>query len=240
MRYAIFGDIHGNLEALTAVIEEIGKADIDECICLGDLVGYGGNPEECVERVRELNSLCVAGNHDYAAIGHLDISFFNALARDAAVWTSKALSGRSKDYLQSLSFVEHLTNFVIVHGSLQAPEAFNYIQTVREAEYTFRLMDKNVCFCGHSHIPLTFFDSEPMTYSLDTEVQLKPETKVIVNVGSVGQPRDERPEASFAIYDEDAGRVELKRVGYDVQTAAKKITEAGLPEPLALRLFLGK
>lgn len=120
---------------------------------------------------------------------------------------------------------------MLVHGSLQAPEMFNYIQTVRDAEYSFRMLDKATCFCGHSHVPLTFFDTDPMTYSLDSTIPLDPTGKTIVNVGSVGQPRDERPEASYAIYDTHAQSVEVRRVEYDIETAANKISDAGLPKP---------
>ena len=241
MRYVIFGDIHGNLEALNAVLQDADQqGNIDHFLCLGDIVGYGANPEECLNLVRERNALCVAGNHDHAATGCLDISFFNQYAREAAIWTSKALSPESRAYLQSLSFVEHLADFVLVHGSLQSPEAFNYIATVRDAEYNFRMMDKKYCFCGHSHVPMSFFDTDPMTYSLDPIIHLEDEVKMIINVGSVGQPRDEHPEASYAIFDDEQKVVEIRRIKYDIETAAKKITDAGLPQPLALRLWLGK
>ncbi|MHC4885584.1 MAG: metallophosphoesterase family protein [Planctomycetota bacterium] len=241
MRYAIFGDIHGNLEALTAVFQDIeDQGGVDHYLCLGDIVGYGANPEECLALVRERNALTIAGNHDHAAIGCLDISFFNQYAREAAIWTSKALSADSKAYLKQLPLVEHLTDFVLVHGALQTPEAFNYIATVRDAECNFRMMDKPLCFCGHSHVPMTFFDTNPMTYSLDPVIPLEPGNKTIVNAGSVGQPRDEHPESSYALYDEDEETVEIRRVKYDIETAAKKITDAGLPQPLALRLWLGK
>lgn len=240
MRYAIFGDIHGNLEALEAVIQDFEQFQIDECLCTGDIVGYGANPEECVRLVQELGALSVAGNHDHASIGRLDRSFFNQHARHAAEWTESNLSAASREYLLGLSFMEHAPGFVLVHGSLQAPELFNYIQTVRDAEYSFRMLDKPACFCGHSHVPLTFFDTDPMTYSLDPEVPIESESKTIVNVGSVGQPRDERPEACYGLYDTAAGTVELRRVAYDIEAAANKITEAGLPQALALRLWLGK
>lgn len=240
MRYAIFGDIHGNLEALQTVVEQLQKDQIDEYLCTGDIVGYGANPEECVELVRELGALCVAGNHDHAATGCLDVSFFNQHARQAAEWTAEHLSEISKEWIQSLSFIEHAPHFVLVHGSLQAPEMFNYIQTVRDAEYSFRMLDKAVCFCGHSHVPLTFFDTDPMTYSLDSTIPVDPAGKTIINVGSVGQPRDERPEASYAVYDTHAQSVEVHRVEYDIETAANKISDASLPQALALRLWLGK
>jgi diadenosine tetraphosphatase ApaH/serine/threonine PP2A family protein phosphatase len=240
MRFAIFGDIHGNLEALEAVLRDAEGQSVDEYLCLGDIVGYGADPDLCVQRVRELGCLTVVGNHDHACTGHLDISYFNQYARAAAQWTEDALSAESIRWLESRSFVEHAETFVLVHGSLQAPEAYNYIQTVRDAEYTFRSMDKPLCFCGHSHVPLSFFATDPVTYTLDETIPVDRETRAIVNVGSVGQPRDERPQAAYGIFDAEAGAVTIRRVEYDIEAAAGKITDAGLPQPLALRLWLGK
>ncbi|MHC4870737.1 MAG: metallophosphoesterase family protein [Planctomycetota bacterium] len=240
MQYAILADIHGNLEALNAVIGDCRNETIDEYLCLGDIVGYGADPEECVNIVRDMGFLCVAGNHDHASIGRLDISLFNQYARDAALWTAEHLSERSVEFLLSLSFVEHLTDLVMVHGSLQMPESFNYIQTVSDAEFNFKIMDKPLCLCGHSHVPLSFFYTDPMTYSLDPVVDIDYENKTIINVGSVGQPRDERPEASYAVYDTDKKQVFIRRVVYDIEKSAEKITAAGLPKALAMRLWLGK
>ncbi len=241
MRYALISDIHGNLEALESVLADMERVgQIDECLCLGDIVGYGANPEECLTRIRELGCLCIAGNHDHAAVDRLDITFFNQYARVAAQWTGAALSEDSRLFLRGLSFIEHTPHFAIVHGSLQSPELFNYVQTVKDAEFNFRSMDKPLLFLGHSHQPLSFFNTDPMTYSLDSLIELDSQIKTIINIGSVGQPRDENPLASYAIYDEGRQLVEIRRVEYDVELAAGKIIEAGLPEALALRLSLGK
>lgn len=240
MRFAIFGDIHGNLEALDSVLEECDKCSIDHYLCLGDIVGYGANPEECVERVRSIGSLAVCGNHDHAVVGAQNLNYFNAHARDAVIWTSQHLSASSKSWLRSLSLVEHLPDFSIVHGSLHSPELFNYVQTIKDADYNFRQMDRPLLFLGHSHYPLAFFDTAPMTYTLDPVIPLDLSVKTVVNVGSVGQPRDEDPRSCFAIYDSEAGLIELRRVDYDIEATARKIIAAGLPQTLALRLTLGK
>lgn len=240
MRYGIFGDIHGNLEALQAVVEGMQAAGVGQYLCLGDLVGYGADPEGCVRLVRDLGALTVAGNHDHAVIGCLDISFFNQYAREAALWTRAHLSDESQAWLKGLSFVEHAERFTIVHGSLQTPEIFNYVQTLKDAEFNFRLLERPVLFLGHSHQPLAFFQTQPMTYSLEPVITLDPAVKAIVNVGSVGQPRDEDPRSAFAVYDEETHTVEIRRVEYDVDKAAGKILDAGLPQALALRLTLGK
>lgn len=240
MRFAVFGDIHGNLEALEAVLAECSRRSIDQYLCLGDIVGYGANPEDCVRRVREVGALCVCGNHDHAVIGAQDLSYFNVHARDAVIWTSKHLSDATKEWLKGLSLVEHLAGFSIVHGSLHSPELFNYVQTIKDADYNFRQMDRPLLFLGHSHYPLAFFDTAPMTYTLDPTIPLDPSVKTVVNVGSVGQPRDEDPRSCFAVYDDSKALVELIRVEYDIEKAADKILRAKLPQTLALRLSLGK
>jgi diadenosine tetraphosphatase ApaH/serine/threonine PP2A family protein phosphatase len=240
LRFAIFGDIHGNLEALTTVFAAIENIGVDEYICMGDIVGYGANPEECINLVRGVGALTIAGNHDHAAIGCLDVAYFNQYAREAAYWTRDHLSDDSKKWLRDLPFTENLPQFSVVHGSLQAPELFNYVQTIKDAEFNFRLMDRPLLFLGHSHQPLAFFNTDPMTYTMDLEIPLDHEVKSIVNVGSVGQPRDEDPRSAFCIYDDEKSEAAIHRVEYDIETAAGKIIEAGLPQALALRLSLGK
>ena len=240
MRFAIFGDIHGNLEALESVLADCASCEIDEYLCLGDMVGYGANPEDCVERIREIGALAVCGNHDHAVIGAQNLNFFNAHARDAVLWTSRNLTQKSKNWIRSLSLAEHLPGFSIVHGSLHSPELFNYVQTIRDADSNFRQMDKSVLFLGHSHYPLAFFDTSPMTYTLDPVIPLDLSIKTVINAGSVGQPRDEDPRACYVVFDSEAALVELRRVEYDIDTAAQKILNAGLPQTLAIRLTLGK
>ena len=244
MRLGIFGDIHGNYDALGVVLGELEKERVDAMICLGDIVGYGAEPGRCIETIRKLKCLVLAGNHDHAAIDKLDVEFFNAFAKRAALWTRQQLTGEEKEYLTSLGFVDHYGQFACVHGSLHGPELFNYIATIFDAELSFESLDKPVLFYGHTHIPLTFFDTTPMTYTMESEIRITSDMKALVNVGSVGQPRDEDPRASFAVYEmadsSGEGVVKIRRVPYDVQAAAKKILDAGLPEPLAIRLELGK
>jgi diadenosine tetraphosphatase ApaH/serine/threonine PP2A family protein phosphatase len=240
LRYGIFGDIHGNYDALEAALAAMEAAGVEEYVCLGDIVGYGAEPGQCVQRIREMGCMCLAGNHDHAAIGKLDIDFFNLYAREAAVWTRAALEPEQREFLANLGFVEHLAEFAVVHGSLHGPEMFNYISTVFDADLSFEALDKPILFYGHTHIPLTFFDTKPMTYTMDAEIPVGDGNRTLVNVGSVGQPRDEDPRACFAIYDDEAGVVTVTRVEYAVEKAAQKIVDAGLPEALAVRLQLGK
>ncbi len=240
MRYALFGDIHGNLEALQAVMEKTRGLEVNEIYCLGDIVGYGADPEECASIVRDVSAGTVAGNHDHAAIGRLDISYFNQYARDAAIWTQNHLSDETKRWLNELPFVRRTAEFSMVHGSLHHPELFNYVQTLKDAEFNFHAMETMILFLGHSHQPLGFFNTDPMTYTLESTIPLEAGVKTIINIGSVGQPRDEDPRACFAVYDSEKHKIKLHRVEYDIGTAARKIVEAGLPEALALRLSLGK
>lgn len=244
MRYGLFGDIHGNLDALQAVLEALEKERVDVLVCLGDVVGYGAEPHECVQEIRKLQCLTLAGNHDHAAIERLDVEFFNAFAREAALWTRNELTDEDREFLGSLGFVDHHEHFAVVHGSLHAPEMFNYIATIFDAELSFEALDKPALFYGHTHIPLTFFDTTPMTYTMETEIRVTPEIKALVNIGSVGQPRDEDWRACYAVYEmTDAngeGVLRVRRVPYDVASASRKIRKAGLPEPLAIRLELGK
>ena len=241
MKFGIFGDIHANLEALEVVIDELKKESVDMYICLGDIVGYGANPSECLEISRELAAFTVAGNHDFAIAGKLNIDFFNAYAKEAVLWTREQLSKEQVQWLRDLDLVrQHSDVLTVVHGTLNFPEMFDYIQTSYDAHLSLELLETPVCFLGHSHVPVTFFQGPTVSFTMDYEIDIDTESRTLVNIGSVGQPRDENPQASFAIYDTDAQRVEIRRVDYNVDKAAQKIVDAGLPEILGERLKYGR
>ena len=240
MRYAFFGDIHGNYHALEVVLEDIEKQNVDLVVCMGDIVGYGAQPVECLEKVRSLGCLCLAGNHDHAAIGKIDIVVFNMVAQQATLWTREQLSDEHMAYLASLSIVEHFPDFVIVHGSLHGPEMFNYIVNTDEARMSFSMLDKPLMFNGHTHIPLIFIDTEPITFTREHEVEVDPQVKTMINVGSVGQPRDGDPRASYAVYDSEENKATICRLDYDIDGAVNRIRKEDLPEILAERLKLGQ
>jgi predicted phosphodiesterase len=241
LRYGIYSDIHANLEALQAVLETFEKEKVDQYICLGDIVGYGANPSECIQLVLEYNSLVVAGNHDYAAAGKLNIDFFNPYAKEAVLWTRSRLSEEEKQFLANLDLVQKIENVLtMVHGTLNFPEMFDYIQTSYDAHLSLELMETPVCFLGHSHVPVTFFQGPTVTFSMDEEIPINKNSKTLINVGSVGQPRDENPLASCAIYDDEASKVWIHRIEYDIETSIEKIIQAGLPEILAERLRYGR
>ncbi len=241
MKFGLFGDIHANLEALEVVLAELEKEQVDTYICLGDIVGYGANPGECLERSRELAKFTVAGNHDYAIAGKLNIDFFNAYAKEAVLWTREQLSKEQIQWLRDLELVHKYEDQVtIVHGTLNFPEMFDYIQTSYDAHLSLELLETPVCFLGHSHVPVAFFQGPTVSFTMDYEIDIDPNGKTLVNIGSVGQPRDENPKAAYAVYDTDRQKVEIRRVEYDVDKAARKIVDAGLPEILGERLKYGR
>ena len=241
MRYGIYSDIHANLEALQAVLETFEKENVDQYICLGDIVGYGANPRECLQLVLEYNSLVVAGNHDYAIAEKLNIDFFNQFAKEAVLWTRDQLSDKERQFLRNLDLVKKVEDVLtMVHGTLNFPEMFEYIQTSYDAHLTLELLETPICFLGHSHVPVSFFQGTTITFSMDEEISTSKDNKVLVNVGSVGQPRDENPLASCAVYDDEAEKVWIHRVEYDIETAIEKIIRAGLPDILAERLRYGR
>lgn len=242
MKYAIISDIHGNLEALESVLKDIEKKNVDSILCLGDVVGYGPNPNECVEIIKDKAEITLAGNHDYAPLGKIDLTYFNPWARSAIEWTSNELKESSIDYLLSLPLKIELDGFTIVHATPYRPEEWNYIITIGDAVKNFPEFNGQVCFIGHSHVPMivAFTQEEEYRVIKDNPLQFEEDTRYIINVGSVGQPRDLNPKASYGILDNTEHAFELLRVDYDIPTTQKKIRDTDLPDFLAERLELGQ
>ena len=241
MKFGVYGDIHGNLEALEVALAEFEKEQIDYFVCLGDIVGYGANPCECIELVREREGITVAGNHDFAIAGKLNIDFFNSYAKEAVLWTRKELSREHIQYLRDLPLVKEYEDVLTaVHGTLNFPEMFDYIQTSYDAHLSLELLENPVCFLGHSHVPVSFKQGPTVTFSMESEIEIPLDSKTLVNIGSVGQPRDENPKASFCVFDTDLGKATIRREDYDIEKAANKIIGAGLPEILGERLKYGR
>lgn len=241
-RIGIFSDIHGNLHALDAVLQYYDAAGITDLICCGDIVGYGAFPNECVERMRERNILCVAGNHDFAALNKVDITYFNPVAKRALYWTREQLTKSNLEYLEALPLTLISEDALFVHASPRHPEQWNYIITMSDARQNFRHFGQRMCFLGHSHTPfIVQFRSDDETLScVDRQIiKLQDSHRYLFNVGSLGQPRDCDKDACFAILDRDAGSVEIRRVSYDVTAAQQAIRDANLPGELADRLMLG-
>ncbi|HZT96242.1 MAG TPA: metallophosphoesterase family protein [Chloroflexota bacterium] len=244
MRYLIIADVHSNLEALKTVLDA-AEGSWDTALCLGDLVGYGPNPNECVETVRGLNGLsCVIGNHDVAALGQIDLDTFNPLAKFAAVWTKGQMSDETKGFLESLGQVEEMGATTLVHGSPRDP-IWEYLEYPSQAPENFARFTTKLCFNGHTHVPKIFSqDAEDRRTEVrvpdpDEVVDTADEHRFILNPGSVGQPRDGDPRAAYAIFDADGERFEYHRVAYDVEATQKKMADARLPQALADRLAYG-
>ena len=232
MKYAIVSDIHANLEALTKAMAIIDDKHVDEIICLGDVVGYGANPNECVEIVRRNCTAVVLGNHDEAALDPAGPHDFNPIAQKAIEWTAAQLTDESFSFLSSRTMIEKKENILLVHSSPHSPEAWDYIINAEEAADAIQYFEEMICFIGHTHVPGIFSVSGRSKSVSRTERQL-------VNVGSVGQPRDGNLMLSFGIFDSTAWKYELIRSEYNIQLAAEKILKAGLPQELGYRLMYG-
>ena len=242
MRYGIFGDIHSNLEALEAVIKAYQKEHIDKYLCAGDVVGYATNPKECIDKVKTLAMITVAGNHDWGSVDLFSADYFNPNAKEAISWTKRNLGEQDKYFLESLKLVYKNEDLTLVHGTLDNPQDFNYMTDGYIAEETFRVLETNICFVGHSHAAGIFIkDKDDNLYYLEEQyIDIKDANKYIVNVGSVGQPRDGNPQGAYCIFDSDKKGVRIERISYDIKTARKKIIKAGLPKFLGDRLVIGQ
>lgn len=241
MRIAILADIHSNLEALEAVLAALRRTRIDQYVCVGDVVGYGADPDACVARVRETCDVVIAGNHDWAVAGRLSMEFFNTYARDAIAWTRTKLSPDDVSWLRDLPIRTDLEGIAtLVHSTLHNPAAFDYLLTSYDAHLSMAVLELPLCFVGHSHIPITFMEKGGLGFTFADVIDLTKVDKAIVNPGSIGQPRDENPAAAYGILDTVKRKVTLHRVAYDIAAAAGKIERAGLPKVLADRLYVGK
>jgi predicted phosphodiesterase len=241
MRYGIFSDVHANLEALQTVIEAYKKEAIDKYLCAGDIVGYASCPRECIEKVRTLTTVAVAGNHDWASVDLFSVEYFNHAAAKAIAWTKQNLDQDSRFFLQSLKLIYKNEDLTLTHGTLDNPRDFNYMTDGYVAEETFRLLDTNICFVGHTHVAGIFIKDKfgHMDYHEDNSTSIEDGKRYIINVGSVGQPRDGNPDSAYCIYDTDKKEVQIKRVSYDIKAVGEKIIAAGLPRFLADRLLRG-
>lgn len=241
MKYLIFSDLHSNLESLQAFSQIAGVLDHDKKVFLGDLVGYCADPNACVAWVRENVDIVLGGNHDYAVVGKTELSTLNPHAYQACLWTRRELSGENKDFLSVLSCETEEDGIHWVHSSPFEPERWHYVLSRKDGKINFDHFSTPLCFLGHSHRPVVI-EQGPDGKIKDYDVsfwELRPEFRYIVNVGSLGQPRDGNPKPAFAIYDSDAVTVEIRRYAYDFESTQKKIRDSGLPFPLADRLRFG-
>jgi diadenosine tetraphosphatase ApaH/serine/threonine PP2A family protein phosphatase len=244
MKYAIISDIHGNTEALRAVLEDIGRnGGADGYWCLGDVTGYGPEPGECIAMLKDLVSVCVAGNHDRGSIERLELSVFNPLGQQALRWMWKHLNGAEKVWLGTLPTSAEDGDYTLVHASPSDP-LLEYVLSTGIAERNFPFFKTKYCFIGHTHLPMVY---KLEGGSLCTATPLTPaigltmgDTKMMINPGSVGQPRDGDARASYGVLDTEASMFRLHRVAYDIEATQAKIMKAGLPVQLATRLEQGR
>jgi diadenosine tetraphosphatase ApaH/serine/threonine PP2A family protein phosphatase len=242
VKILIVSDIHANLVALDAVLDAAGP--YDALWNLGDIVGYGPRPRECVEKVIALEPVAsLTGNHDWAAIGRLALDDFNPVARFATYWTTAHLGAEHMTYLEGLPNRVIEDDWMLVHGSPRHP-VWEYVYTARVAHQNFEFFDAPVCFLGHTHIQLYISEDMarrgiPPIHPSDGDVLVLGSQRYIVNPGSVGQPRDNDPDAAFAIYDTAERSVTFRRVAYDIGETQAQMEAAGLPRPLITRLALG-
>ncbi len=244
MRYLIISDIHANRAALEAVLRDAASLNYDMIWCLGDLVGYGPDPNECVARIQDFEHICTAGNHDWAALGHLTLDDFNTDARIAHLWTREELTPVSQEYLQQLPLRVEQGDFTLVHGSPREP-LWEYILDLGGAMISFSHFSTPFCLVGHTHLPLIFVldQNAGRPYAMVPEIGipiLLRGHRMILNPGSVGQPRDGDPRASYAILDTSAMTWELHRVSYPIEITQERMRARGLPRRLIARLEVGR
>ncbi|MST93874.1 MAG: metallophosphoesterase [Pedosphaera sp.] len=240
MKYAVIADIHSNLEALEAVLADTKEQKCTHFCCVGDVVGYNANPKECLDIIRGMNMPCVKGNHDEYCSSEEDLDGFNPHAAEAVNWTRKQLSKEDRQWLRDMKYVKLVASFSMVHATLDGPQRWGYVFDKLAAAASFTYQNTSVCFFGHTHVPVAFIRDSVVRGGTYSKFKVEPGRKYFVNVGSVGQSRDNVAKATYVIYDLDEGSIELRRLDYDIPKAQKKILDAGLPPRLAERLAFGK
>lgn len=246
-RYAIISDIHANIEALDAVIADARSLGVNDFVCLGDVVGYNAAPSECIQRIRELGCKVVKGNHDhYCSDPSVDLDDFQPNAASVIEWTRRNITPEETRWLHDLPLTANVMGFTIVHSTLDSPAHFRYAFDRLDAADSFAYQKTRVCFHGHTHVPCIFIkqraDGEEVT-RMGAVSGLLEQGNYFINVGSVGQPRDGIPKACYCIFTAEGLTnlsIEFRRVDYDIESAVRRIENAGLPERLITRLYTGE
>jgi predicted phosphodiesterase len=241
MRILVISDIHGNLTALETVLKAAGRPD--QIWCLGDLVGYGPDPNECIALIKSTpNTSCLLGNHDAAVLGKIDLQAFNQDARSSITWTKSKLKSANQSFLRDLPEKLVLEGVTLVHGSPRDP-VWEYMLDLHTAAENFSFFDTQICLVGHTHIPISFYlpkDSEIVSWETMEPGQIyKLRNRTLLNPGSVGQPRDHDPRAAYAFLDPEKKTWQPMRVAYDIESVQKRIYKSGLPHKHGARLASG-
>lgn len=242
MKLALISDVHGNLQALQAVLDDISGKNADEIAFLGDAVGYGANPNEVVDAVTQVCSIRILGNHDAYAIDRIDASDFNTYAQQALQFTRAVLNDRSRSLLAEFAMKYEAEEALLTHATPSDPQGWGYCLSAAQAARQFDHFDSQACFIGHSHFPVVFSrnGSDTVRMKPPQETPLEPNHKYLINVGSVGQPRDGDPRACYALIDSDQNKLSFRRVPYSIEAAQRAMKERGLPDFLIDRLARGR
>jgi predicted phosphodiesterase len=240
MRIALFGDIHANLEALEAVLKDASEHGVSEYVCMGDIVGYNADPSACLERVRAMNCPTVKGNHDEDASGNHSLDSMNPVAATALEWTRQQLTDEQRQWLARLRMVRQVSDFTVVHSTLDQPANWNYVTNRFDAMSNFSYQFTQICFHGHTHVPRVYMKTDKVQEIFTDSVVIEDGAKYFINVGSVGQPRDGDWRACYVLFDLEHQMVVFRRVEYDIAETQRKILAAGLPPMLAERIQEGR
>lgn len=240
MKIALISDIHANLEALEAVMQDIEQQRADRIVCLGDMIGYGPDPLPCLDVIEKSCQVRLMGNHEYAVIGKLSSNQVNSTAKIALQWTHAQLADDAIPRISNLPFTATIDGLFLVHASPCEPEKWRYILSPGDAELAFKHFTQRICFNGHSHLPMIFALSDnQLRRQTGHDFCPGDVTRYIVNVGSVGQPRDNDPRACYVTYDSEEQEILFHRVEYDIAKAQHKMKQAELPAMLIHRLQAG-
>jgi len=242
MKLAFISDIHGNLEALVSVLNHVEKQKVDSIHCLGDVIGYGSDPVSCLDLIHKTCDVKIMGNHEFAALGLEDTDDYNPAAQKSAMWTKAQLSDREKAMIAEYEMSHNLYDILVVHASPFEPDQWHYVLTAEAALQALEYSDHKLCFYGHSHVPQIFAERDNDLPRSQAGHDFLPdeETRYLVNVGSVGQPRDNDPRACYITFDTDEYEVLFHRVDYDIETTQDKMSQANLPRMLIARLSMGR
>lgn len=242
MRVAFISDVHANYEALVAVIKDIEKQKVEKVFFLGDAVGYGVDPDKCTKKIDGLCEIKLLGNHDFVVMGLESASGFNGLAKESVAWTQSRIKQKTLELLSDFEMDAVFLDYYMVHSSPEEPSDWNYIIDISDATRAFEFFSQNFCFIGHSHLPSIFcFKPDGSVSKLDDEIfTAEEDCRYIINVGSVGQPRDGQNTPCYVIAETETNSFEFRRVSYDLKTTQKKMKKAHLPEYLITRLENGK
>lgn len=240
MRIALFGDIHANLEALDAVLADAASQGVTDYVCIGDIVGYNADPSACLDIIRDMQCSVVKGNHDEDASGNHSLDSMNPVAAAALEWTRHQLSAEQRQWLSALRMVRQVSDFTVVHSTLDQPSHWNYVTNRFDAMSNFSYQFTQLCFHGHTHVPRVYIKSDRVQEMSSESVTIEDGVKYFINAGSVGQPRDGDWRACYAIYDMNHRVVVFRRVEYDIAKTQAKILAAGLPPMLAERIAEGR